>query len=377
MNERTNGIQMQSSNGRNLEDALVLLNQKSEEIEVLESRLAAQEAQIEHLQVENHRIQVESEKLSVAQEVQREALEDAKGNVSELGVHIEWLQGLLDQSEAKVKQLQGEIDEIRGTLGAKVEEHNLARTEWEHERVILEAKLAPSGEVLSQRPSTDWELEKKESEDKLAKLTAERDQLDKDKQYAENEVETWKEQYRKQFISSQELRQEAKDAKAETSRVRGENIILASQTKEAVNLVTAKCEAVVEKLKKELAKAVSLCKVLQAKDEQTGDDLRRRAASATLLEDNVCRLREALASELAEKAAHAAELKHGEPCSLGKRFATKLSAEGNYTCQILVNGARCDRCFDSPQVLRPSQWSTAMLNKLSQELWTHAVGGHA
>jgi hypothetical protein len=341
---------MQSSNSQKLEDALVLLNQKSEEIEVLESRLAAQEAQIEHLQLENYRIQVEYEKLSVAQEVQREVLEDAKGNVSELGVHIEWVQGLLDKSEAKGKQLQGEIDEVRGTLSAKVEEHNLARTEWGHERTALEAKIT-SSELPFQQPPAGWELEKKELEDKLAELTMGRDQLEKDKRYAESEVETWKEQYRKEFIHSQELRQDAKEVKAECSRVRGENAILASQTNEAVRLVTAKYEAVFEKSRKELAKAESLYKVLQAKDEQTGDDLRRRAASATVLQDEVHRLHGELASELAEKAARAAELKHGKPSFLDESFSTKLSTLGKYACQILENGARCDQRFGSPQVL--------------------------
>lgn len=367
---------MQSSNSQKLEDALVLLNQKSEEIEVFESRLAAQEAQIEHLQVENYGIQVEYEKLSVAQEVQREVLEDAKGNVSELGVHIDWVQGLLDKSEAKVKQLQGEIDEIRGALGVKVEEHNLARIEWEHERAALEAKLASSGEVISQQPPAGWELENKELKDKLAESTTERDRLEKDKRYAENEVETWKEQYRKGFIHSQELREEAKDAKAEASRVRGENAILTAQTREAVRLVTAKYEGVVEKLKKELAKAESLYKILQAKDEQTGDDLRGRAASATLLQEEVHRLHEKLASELAEKAARAARLKHGKSLSLDESLSTELSTEGGYACQILVNEARCDQGFDSPQVLWLSRWSTATLNQLLQELWTHVVDGH-
>lgn len=367
---------MQSSNSQKLEDALVLLNQKSEEIEVLESRLAAQEAQIEHLQVENHKIQVEHEKLSVAQEVQREVLEDAKGNVSELGVHIEWVQGLLDKSEAKAKQLQGEIEEIRDALGAKAGEHNLARIEWEHERAALEAKLASPREVISQQPPASWELEKKELEGKLAELAMERDQLDKDKRYAENEVETWKEQYRKEFIHSQELRQEAKEAKAETSRVQGENVVLVSQTKEAVRLVTAKYEAVVEKLKKELAKAESLYLILQAKDEQTGDDLRRRAASATLLQEEVRRLYEELASELAEKAACAAELNRGKPSCLDTGSSTKLSAEGEYACQFLVNGGQCDQGFDSPQVLSLSRWPTAILNNLLQELWTHVLGGH-
>jgi hypothetical protein len=257
---------------------------------------------------------------------------------------------LLDKSKAEAKQLQGEIDETRDTLGAKAEEHNLARLEWERERASLETKIASPVEVLSQQPPAGWELEKKESEVKLAELTMERDQLDKDKQYTENEVETWKEQYRKEFIRSQELRQDVKDAKAETSRIRGENAILASQTKEAVRLVTAKYGAVVEELKKELAKAKSLYKILQAKDEQTGDDLRRRAASATLLQDEVRRLHEELASELAKKAGRVAELKRGEPSFHDRNFSTKPSTEGRYVCQISENETRCDQAFYSPQV---------------------------
>jgi len=163
----------------------------------------------------------------------------------------------------------------------------------------------------------------------------ERDQLDKDKRTAENEVESWKEQYRKEFIRSQELRQEVWDAKAETTRVKGENAILASQNKEGVRLVTAKYEAVVQKLKRELAKAESLYKVLQAKDEQTGDDLRRRAASATCLQEEVRRLREA------EKEAI--------------RFAEQ--ERGKYSCQTHSDGATCEQSFSSPQ-----------------ELWTHVQG---
>lgn len=326
---------MQSSNSQKLEDALVLLNQKSEEIEVLESRLAAQEAQIEHLQLENYRIQVEYEKLSVAQEVQREVLEDAKGNVSELGVHIEWVQGLLDKSEAKGKQLRGEIDEIRDTLDAKVGEHNLARIEWGHERAALEAKIT-SPEVPSQQPPAGWELEKKELENTLAEFRTERDQLNKDKLYAENEVETWKEQFKREFIHSQELRQDAKDSKAEASRVRGENAILASQTKEAVRLVTAKYEAAVEKLRKELAKAESLYRVLQAKDEQTGDVLRDRAASATELKDQILRLQEGLDSRSAEKAPRAAQLEGGESPSPPRRASLlNCQRKGNIRASFL------------------------------------------
>lgn len=300
---------MQSSNSQKLQDALVLLNQKSEEIEVLESRLAANEAQKEHIQVEHHRVQLEYEKLSVAQEVQREALEDAKGTVSEMGVHIDWLQGSLDKSEARAQQLQDEAKNAQDTLDAKVEEYNFARTEWEQERAALEARLASLGDEFSQQQSTAWNIEKKELEVKLTELAMERDQLDKNKRTAENEVESWKEQYRKEFIRLQELREEVGDAKAETTRVKEENAILTSQNKEGVRLVTAKYEAVVEKLKRELAKAESLYKVLQAKDEQTGNDLRRRAASATCLQEEVCRLREAL--EL-EEAARCAEQERGK-----------------------------------------------------------------
>ena len=300
---------MQSSNSQKLQDALVLLNQKSEEIEVLESRLAANEAQKEHIQVEHHRVQLEYEKLSVAQEVQREALEDAKGTVSEMGVHIDWLQGSLDKSEARAQQLQDEAKNAQDTLDAKVEEYNFARTEWEQERAALEARLASLGDEFSQQQSTAWNIEKKELEVKLTELAMERDQLDKNKRTAENEVESWKEQYRKEFIRLQELREEVGDAKAETTRVKEENAILTSQNKEGVRLVTAKYEAVAEKLKRELAKAESLYKVLQAKDEQTGDDLRRRAASATCLQEEVCRLREAL--EL-EEAARCAEQERGK-----------------------------------------------------------------
>ena len=294
---------MQSSNSQKLQDALVLLNQKSEEIEVLESRLAANEAQKEHIQVEHHRVQLEYEKLSVAQEVQREALEDAKGTVSEMGVHIDWLQGSLDKSEARAQQLQDEAKNAQDTLDAKVEEYNFARTEWEQERAALEARLASLGDEFPQQQSTAWNIEKKELEVKLTELAMERDQLDKNKRTAENEVESWKEQYRKEFIRLQELREEVGDAKAETTRVKEENAILTSQNKEGVRLVTAKYEAVVEKLKRELAKAESLYKVLQAKDEQTGDDLRRRAASATCLQEEVCRLREALELEEAARCA--------------------------------------------------------------------------
>ena len=321
--------QVQSSNSQKLEDALIILNQKSEEIEVLESRLAAQEAQIEHLQAENYGIQVECERLSVAHEVQHEALDEARGTVSELGIHIDWLQDSLEKSEAKVEQFQGEIKDIRGALDAKVEDHNLARMGWEEERTVLEARLASSGDGPSQQPPTDWELEKKGLEDKLAEVVGERDQLVKSKEYAENEVESWKERYRKEFMHSQELRQEAKDAKTETSRIQEEKVIISSQTKEAVRLVTVKYEVVVEKLRAELAKGELLYKVLQAKDEQTGDDVRRRAISAVGLQDEVRRLREALISEVARKAACVAEAKHGKPSHLVNNLSTKPSIKGD------------------------------------------------
>lgn len=305
-------VQVQLFNSPKLEDALMIMNQKSEEIEVLESRLAAQDAQIEYLQAENHRIQVECERLSVAHEVQREALEDAKDTVSELGVHIDYLQDSLDKNEAKVKELQGEVNRIQGVLDAKVEGHNLARVEWEEERTALEARLDSSENAPSQKTPTGWELEKKGLEDRLAELTEGRDELDRGKQNAENEVETWKEQYRKEFMRSQELRQEAKDAKSESSRVRGENAIIASQTKEAVRLVTMKYEAAIERLKIELGKAESLYKVLQAKDLDTGDNVRSRAISAVHLQEEVRRLRETLVSEVARKAARVAEVKRGK-----------------------------------------------------------------
>jgi len=143
-------------------------------------------------------------------------------------------------------------------------------------------------------------------------------------------------------MHSQELRQEAKDAKTETSRIQEEKVIVTSQTTEAVRLITVKYEAVVEKLKTELAKAESLYKVLQVKDEQTGDDVRRRAISAVRLQDEARRLREELISEVARKAARVAEARHGK-----------------YSCRLLVDEVECDLTFDSPQ-----------------ELWTHIVTHH-
>jgi chromosome segregation ATPase len=350
--KKSEHVQVQLFNSQKLEDALMILNQKSEEIEDLESRLATQEAQIEHLQAENHRIQVESENFSVTHAVQREALEEAKGTVTELGVHIDYLQDSLDKSEAEAKQLQGEMDEIRALLNAKVEEYTLTRAEWGQEREALNARLASLEDQLSQQPLVDWELEKAELEGRLAEVTEERDQLSKDKQYTENEAETWREEYRKAFMESQQLRQEAKDAKTETSRIREEKEIVASQTKEGVRLITAKYEAVVEKLETELAKAVSLYKILQAKDEQTGDNIRRRAVLATNLQEEVRRLHEELASEQAKEVA--IELKCGKPSFLVSSFSTKMSTEERYVCQFLVNGVRCDQAFHSPQVLSVS-----------------------
>jgi len=348
---------VQSFNSQKLDNALLVLNQKSEEIEGLESHLAAQEAQIEHLQAENDRIQAEFGDLSIKQEVQREALEEAKGTVSELGIHIDWLQGLSKEGEAKVKQLQGEVDEIRNDLDTKVEEHNLAREEWEQERAALKSQLASLEDIQPQQLPAGWELEKKELEDKLSEVTEERNELDKAKRYAENEAETWKEQYRKGFVESQELRQEAKDAKAEISRVREENMIVTSQTKESVRLITAKYEAIVAKLKTELAKAESLYKVLQAKDEQTGDDTRRRAVSATQLQEEVRQLRGdlELAVEAARKAVRIAQLKHGQLSFPLDNFPAQMSTEGEYICQLpFAGGARCNQRFDSPQVLERS-----------------------
>jgi DNA repair exonuclease SbcCD ATPase subunit len=359
---QTNHMQVHSSSRQELQDALVLLNQKSEEIEILKSRNAALEAQIEHLQAENHRSQVENEKLSVEKEVQREALEEAKGTVSELCVHIDWVQDSWNKSMTREKQLQDEAKEVQDALDVKEEEYNLARLEWGQERALLEAQLAS---LKDQQPPTDWELGKQELEDKLAELSAERDQLDKDKRTAENEVESWKEQYRKEFIRSQELRREAGDAKAETTRIQRENAILASQNKEGIRLVTAKYEAVVEKLKEELAKAGSLYKVLQEKDEQTGDDLRRRAVSATCLKEEVRRLREDLLSD--QRAVHSAEHSRGEPSFLVRNPAIKLSMEDKYGCQMPIDGGReCDQTFGTPQVRRSLRWPTAMLNVLSR-----------
>ena len=336
-------------NSPKLEDALVIMNQKSEEIEVLESRLAAQDAQIEYLQTENHRIQVECERLSVAHGVQREALEDAKETVAELGVHIDWLQDTSDKSEAKVKQLQGEVNQIQSVLDDRVEGHNLARMEWEEEKAALETRLNSSESAPSQQTPTDWGPEKKELEDRLAELTEERNQLDRGKQNAESEVETWKEQYRKEFMHSQELRQEAKDAKVESSRVREENTIVVSQTKEAVRLVTMKYEAAIEKLKMELGKAESLHKVLQAKDLHTGDDVRRRAISAVHLQDEVRRLREQLVSEVARKAARVAEVKRGKPFHLFSSSQLNLSWKENIGAISLWTGSNAPKILIYPR----------------------------
>ena len=342
---------MDSFNSQQLEDALVILNQKSEEIEGLRNRLAAQEVQIEHLLAESHRVQIESDKLTVRQGVQREALEEANGTVSELGIHIDWLQDSLNKSEAKVKQLQGDMDEMVNVLQVKMEKYELARAEWEQDRASLEALLASSRDIPPQQPSAGWELEKKELEDRLAEVTEGRDQLDKDKRYAENEVETWKEEYRKVIMQSQELRQEAKDAKTEASRIREEKAIIANQTKEAVRLITVKYEAVVEKMKRELAKAELLHKVLQEKDEQTGDDVRRRATLFVHLQEEVRRLREELTPDVGKKAARTAELKGGKPLFLVNGFSTKTPAEAQYTCREHANGLICNIDFDSPQVL--------------------------
>jgi len=341
---------VRSFNSQKLEDALVILNQKSEEIEGLEAHLAAQEAQIEHLQAENDRIQAEFVDLSIKQGVQREALDDANVTVSELGIHIDWLQGLLNESEAKGKQLQAQVDEIQNTLNAKVEEHNLARAEWEQERAALEARLSSLADTPPQQPPVGWELEKKELEDKLAEVTDERNEVDKAKRYAENEVETWKEEYRKRVVESQEARQEAKDAKAETSRIREEKVIIASQTKESVRLITAKYEAIVAELKTKLAKAESLYKVLQTKDEQTGDDIRSRAALTPQLREEVRRLRGEF--EVIVELHRKADLKSGKLSFFFDHFSTQTSTEGNYPCRFsCVDGVECGQSFGSPQVL--------------------------
>jgi len=261
---------------------------------------------------------------------------------------------LFDESEAKGKQLQGEVEEIRNALDAKVEEHKHARAEWEQERVALKVQLASLEDTPPQQPSAGWELEKKELEDKLAEVTVERDELERAKRYAENEVETWKEEYRKGFVGSQEARQEAKDAKAETSRIREEKTIVASQTKESVRLITAKYDAIVAKLKTELAKAESLYKVLQARDERTGDNIRRHAALATQLQEEVQQLRGELelAAELLEKATRINELKCGKLSFFVDNFSTQASTEGNYLCHFSsTDGVRCDQSFGSPQVL--------------------------
>lgn len=323
----------------------------------MKSHRDALEAQIEHLLVENDRIQAECTDLSIKQGVQREALDEANTTVSELGVHIGWLQTLLDGGKVEAKQLQGEVDKIRDDIDAKVEEHNLSRAQWEQERAALKAHIASLEGKPTQQPPADWELEKKGLVDKLAEVTEERDELDKAKRYAENEAETWKEEYRKGFMDSQERRQEAKDANAEASRVREESAIVASQTKESVRLITAKYETIVAKLRTELARAESVYKVLQAKDEQTGDDVRRRAASATQLQEEVRRLYGELesADEAARKAARVTELEHGKLSFLPNSFSAQASTEAEYICQAsAVDGVKCGRRFGSPQVLQCS-----------------------
>jgi len=181
----------------------------------------------------------------------------------------------------------------------------------------------------------------------------ERNGLDRAKQYAENEVETWKGEYRKGFVGSQVAREEAKDAKAETARIREEKTIVASQTKESVRLITAKYEAVVARLGTELAKAESLYKVLQAKDERTGDNIRSHAALAIQLQEEVRRLRGELelATELLRKATRIAELKCGKLSSFIDSFSTQTSTEGKYGCQSSADGVICGQSFGSPQVL--------------------------
>lgn len=115
-------------------------------------------------------------------------------------------------------------------------ERNLARTEWEQEGLRLRrtSLLLRTG-----LPTTTCGLGagKKELEDRLA---------GGDVRHMENEVGFWKEQYRKAFVHSQELRREAKDAKTETCRI--QKMVIATKTKKVVRTVTAKY-GVVEKLK--------------------------------------------------------------------------------------------------------------------------------
>ncbi|KAI0328156.1 hypothetical protein GY45DRAFT_1326691 [Cubamyces sp. BRFM 1775] len=227
--------------------------EKSEQITQLESQLVELQLQVTQLtsESEHERAQHESQ------------IEGLRTSLEERDEQISQLEGALVELQTEIAELSAKNEALEAAQ-EQTADAQAAQLVTAHERVAtLEQELAQvRRELLT-------------AQDELAALSAR----------LESTTKEWEQRYKYLEGDRDLFKNLYSEASTHAARLGKENLALEEratlaegQTRDGLTMIRGTFEAQVRKLREEVTKWQGLCKVLQAKDERTNDELRRRAA---------------------------------------------------------------------------------------------------
>ena len=229
-------------------------------------------------------------------------------------------------------QLQTENEDLAAALEAannRNNEYSHLHTEASSRCTLVEAELI-SARSAHDNERQDWERRLQEHQDLVSRLQATKQDVEKDR-------DMFREYYGKASAHVSEMR-------AKEGALEEELSVAKSQLSEGLALLRGMYEERVKRTQAEVEKWKSLCKILTEKDELTTDDVRRRAAEAPELREEVERLR-----------LEVAELRAAKPVpalSLPQELTPESGEDVVYICQYVdvPNACVCNATFNSPEV---------------------------
>lgn len=245
---------------------------------------------------------------------------------------IQGLQQSLSTKNIENIQLQTENEDLSAALDAansKVNEHRHLSTETLAHCTSLEEELGTVRRAHDDE-RRDWERREREHQEAVLRLKA-------SKQDAEKDRDMFREYYGKASSHVSEMT-------AKSSALEEELGVAKSQLSEGLSLLKGMYEERVKQTQIEVEKWKGLCKVITEKDERTNDEVRRRAAEAPELREEVERLRLEVAELRAAKPAPVS-LSHHEPIP-------QPEVDAFYICQYVdvPNACICNEAFESFKV---------------------------
>ena len=245
---------------------------------------------------------------------------------------IQSLEQSLSTKNIENIQLQTENEDLAAALEAandKVTEYSDLYTEASSRCALIEDELL-SVRHAHDDERLDWERRVQEHQDLVSRLQA-------SKQDAEKDRDMFREYYGKASAHVSEM-------KAKDSALEEELTVAKSQLSEGLSLLKGMYEERIKRTQVEVEKWKSLCKLLTEKDERTNDEVRRRAAEAPELQEEVERLRLELA-----------ELRAAKPAPVPSAPQKPISESDEdvvYVCQYVdvPNAYICNATFESPEV---------------------------